>query len=269
MQTIEPAQIGSSASATQEGVYQEITHNFLVRAGLQPGMRVLDAGSGLGHVAFIAANLVGATGEVLGFDLSPEAVASANRWAADLKLRNVRFIEGDLADPPVQEKFDAVIGRFTLLLVPDPVKALAQLAARVKPGGIVAFQELDYSGLRFSENLPLAARCLNWVSSALRATGADPEMGLKLYKTFIAAGLPRPSLCEEALIGGGENFRGYEMSAATVAMLQPAIEQLGLATREEIEIDTLASRLRDEVVAHNAVIVLPGVIGAWTQTPTS
>jgi SAM-dependent methyltransferase len=50
-----------------------ITRRFLCEAGIVSGMRVLDVGSGAGDVAFLAAELVGATGEVVGVDLAPAA----------------------------------------------------------------------------------------------------------------------------------------------------------------------------------------------------
>jgi 2-polyprenyl-3-methyl-5-hydroxy-6-metoxy-1,4-benzoquinol methylase len=54
-----------------------ITRRFLLEAGIVPGMRVLDVGSGAGDVAFLAAELVGATGEVVGVDLAPAAIEVA------------------------------------------------------------------------------------------------------------------------------------------------------------------------------------------------
>lgn len=265
MQGIKQQTVLLDGEPIQLGVYQEITRGFLLRAGLRTGMRVLDAGCGGGRVAFIAATLVGGTGEVLGLDLSAQVLASANCRASELGLGNVRFAQGDLRDPPVHELFDAVIGRFVLTLVSEPARALARLASLVKPGGIIAFQELDFSGLRFSEPLPLCTQCRAWVLTALRATGADPEMGLKLHKTFIAAGLPAPSLSEEAIIGGGENFPGYELCAVSVKNLLSDIERLGIATRAQVDIDTLAARLKNEAIARNAVIALPSVIGAWAR----
>ena len=67
------------------------TRMIFATAGIRPGMRVLDLGCGAGDVAFVAANLVGPDGEVVGVDRSPEALARAlrcNRWAAGPDVRS-------------------------------------------------------------------------------------------------------------------------------------------------------------------------------------
>src|SRR5215471_6071984 len=85
-----------------------ITRRFLCEAGIVPGMRVLDVGSGAGDVAFLAAELVGATGEVVGVDLAPAAIEVARSRAAAHSLENVTFIEGNPASMSFDRPFDAV-----------------------------------------------------------------------------------------------------------------------------------------------------------------
>jgi hypothetical protein len=99
---------------------------------------------------------------------------------------------------------------------------------------------------------------------AFQAAGADTEMGLKLYSTFLAAGLPAPSLHHETSVGGGPDCLLYFVLAELVRSLLPSIERLGLATAEDIEIDTLEERLREEVVANKGSIMLPPLTAAWS-----
>src|ERR1700691_5438057 len=73
------------------------TRQFLCEAGIEAGMRVLDIGSGAGDVAFLAAKLVGASGEVIGTDKSAAAIAASSRSAQERGLSNVSFREGDPA----------------------------------------------------------------------------------------------------------------------------------------------------------------------------
>ena len=68
---------------TQAALIDPITKWFLIEAGISTGMRVLDIGSGAGHVAFLAAEIVGDAGEVIGADRSAEAVRAAT---AELQL---------------------------------------------------------------------------------------------------------------------------------------------------------------------------------------
>src|SRR5262245_8566204 len=71
------------------------TERLLRAAGIGTGMRVLDVGSGVGDVSFLASNLVGATGTVLGIDLDGDAVILADQRRVSMNLANVSFVRGD------------------------------------------------------------------------------------------------------------------------------------------------------------------------------
>src|SRR3954447_22307879 len=87
---------------------------LLQAAGLGPGMRVLDLGTGLGHVARLAAALVAPHGTIVGIDQSPSALAVARRRAEEAGETRVSFVEGDVTQWVAPEPFDAVIGRLVL-----------------------------------------------------------------------------------------------------------------------------------------------------------
>src|SRR5438067_5905285 len=130
--------------AVQARLVDPITRGFFQAAGIITGMRVLDVGSGAGDVAFLAAELVGETGEVVGVDRSATAVALARQRAGALSLRNVSFREGDPTSMTFEKAFDAVIGRYVLMFQPDPTMMLRGVAAHVRPGGVVVFHEPDW-----------------------------------------------------------------------------------------------------------------------------
>ena len=114
----------------QARLIDPITRRFLCSAGIVTGMRVLDVGSGIGDVAFLAADLVGATGEVVGTDRSAAALAVARRRADTRPLRNVVFREGDPAEMAFDRPFDAVIGRYVLMFQRDPAAMLRRLGGK-------------------------------------------------------------------------------------------------------------------------------------------
>ena len=95
----------------QARMVEPITRRFFVEAGIAPGMRVLDIGSGVGDVAFLAADLVGKAGGVTGIDQSTAALATARNRAEALGLGNVRFEEASLTDFRSGEQFDALKNR--------------------------------------------------------------------------------------------------------------------------------------------------------------
>ncbi|WP_352610661.1 methyltransferase domain-containing protein [Mesorhizobium sp. M0239] len=83
--------------ATQATLVDPLTRDYLRRAGLRAGMHVLDVGSGAGDVAFLAADVVGPTGLVIGSDRSAEALDAARARAAQRGLANVIFHQCDPA----------------------------------------------------------------------------------------------------------------------------------------------------------------------------
>src|SRR6266513_2243885 len=92
----------------QAEIFSLETRDWLRRAGLKTGMRVLDVGCGVGDVSIIAAEMVGATGAVVGIDNAATAlpIATARRTRAGYDW--LRFVQADLFDYAPEEKFDAL-----------------------------------------------------------------------------------------------------------------------------------------------------------------
>jgi len=230
-------------------------------------MRVLDVGSGAGDVAFLAADLVRDMGQVVGVDRAPAALVAARGRADALSLRNVSFREGDPADMTCEQPFDAVVGRYVLMFQHDPTTMLRKLVAHVRPGGVVVFHEPDWDSARSFPPAPTYDRCCQWIVETLRLSGADPRMGVKLYATFVAAGLPAPSMRLESVIGGGANSSDQVYFKTDLARtLVPEMERLGVATEREVDAQTLAERVLDEIIGSASVIVGRSEIGAWSRT---
>ncbi len=100
---------------------------------------MLELAAGPGDTGFIAAERLGPNGLLLSTDVAPEMVAAARRRAAELGIENVEFrVEDasaiDLADASV----DGVLCRFGVMLVPDPERALGEIARVLRPEGRVA-----------------------------------------------------------------------------------------------------------------------------------
>jgi len=221
-------------------------------------------GCGSGDVAFLAADLVGPTGEVIGADRAAAAAQRATARAQAQDLRNVKFLEGDPTEMQFDPPFDAVIGRLVLMYYPDPVDAVRRLAGHVREGGLIIFQEFDIANARSLPLAPTFERHISWIKQALGATGARTELGLELHSVFVAAGLPGPTMRMDALIGGGPDCPAYELVAEVTKSLLPVMEKSKIATAAEIDVSSLRQRLRDEVVAARGVVLYPALIGAWS-----
>lgn len=92
-------------------------------------------------------------------------------------------------------------------------------------------------------------------------------MGLKLRRTFIDAGVPGPKMLVTGCADGGPESPAYEYVCAVLRSLLPAAERFGIVRPEEVLIDSLAGRLRDEATAGGGVILPPLFIGGWATTP--
>jgi len=253
----------------QGDLFRDLTEDVLRRAGLAPGMQVLDIGCGVGDVSLLAADLVGPSGAVFGIDRSKEALDIAKRRAAAAGRSHVRFAATELDAFSTGRKFDAVIGRLVLVHLPNPAATLRRLLMCLRPGGIVAFQEMLPRLARSIPEGPQFRLCCQCITDTFERAGSDLDMGGKLFATFLAAGLPAPQMIAAARVEGGAQSSVYDYLAAVLRSLLPMTEQVGVATAAEVDIDTMAERLRSEALASNACIMLPPLVGAWTRLPSA
>jgi SAM-dependent methyltransferase len=261
-------QLGSDAAELkrldlQGRVLAPATRTILQTAGIRPGMRVLDLGSGAGDVTFAAAGLTGPAGEVVGIDQSPESVAKATARAAGRGLSNVRFVAGDIHDRAPDGPFDAIIGRLVLMYVPDPAAVLRTQAALLRPGGVVAPIEFDLHSARSLPPTPLVGQALSWLGEAFTRAGIDPALGPGLWAVLQAAGLQPLGMIGVQPHFGPEDPDGAATLAGIVKTVLPLIERTGVATAAQVGADTLQQRLSGELAASAAVFAHPMLISAW------
>ena len=232
-------------------------------------MKVLDVGSGAGDVAIAAAHVVGAEGRVVGVDVNERVLETARTRTRRAGHRNVEFVAGDARTLELGSDFDAVVGRLVLIFMADPAAALRKLITHLRPGGIVAFQEVDatlFDGLAHSDT-PLANQLMEWIRDTFRRSGVHVGLGRELPGTFAAAGLAVPEAHLDIPVGAGADWIGFEYLTHLVGSLAPRIESEGVATMEQIGLETLSARLRREADACGRLIALPPHVTAWTKLP--
>ena len=242
------------------------TRSVFLDAGLEPGMRVLDAWSGAGDVAFVAREIVGPYGHVTGFDHTAATAAYANARAASRGFANVEFIEADVDSLPIGPQFDAIVGRVVLMYRLHPVADLRTLLRYLRPGGLVIFQEFDQLTGKTVPPAPVVDQVRDWMLDAFARAGIEMEIGHKLYQTFKAAGLPPPEMEIDGFIGGVEDI-SPTLFVNVVRSLVPQLEALGVATADEIQIDTLEERMRADLARTGGVVSTPLLISAWARLP--
>jgi ubiquinone/menaquinone biosynthesis C-methylase UbiE len=247
----------------QGRILGDSTEHLLRRAGIEPGMRVLDIGSGAGDVAFLVARLVGPEGTVIGVDSSAEATAGARGRARQAGVANVEFVTCDAADLTLDAPVDAIVGRLVLVFFDDATEMLSRLLRNVRPGGIVAFQEWASFTPISHPRCPLFESVLAQMAETFVRAGYGERTGLRMRRVFLDAGIKDPRMLVESCVEGGPESSLYAALEQMVRKLLPAMQRLGVTSAEEIGIDTLAARLREEAVAQDAVLALPPLVGAW------
>jgi ubiquinone/menaquinone biosynthesis C-methylase UbiE len=253
----------------QAQILNPTTRRVFEQAGILPGMRVLEVGSGAGDVALLLAERVGPGGEVVGVEIDPALLDMARTRVEAAGLTNVSFLAGDIASVPLETQFDAIVGRLIFIHLRSPAAVLRRLTTYLRPGGVVAFQEFDLAHFATAPVHPanqLVQQVLNWNAEVFQRAGLPLRMGLELYTVFLDAGLPAPQMSGEATIIAGPDWAGYDWGAETIRTILPLITKFGMATSEEVEIETLAERMRHEAINQRLVLRGPDIISAWTRS---
>jgi SAM-dependent methyltransferase len=154
-------------------------------------------------------------------------------------------------------RFDAVVGRYVLVHQANPAAFLATAARNLRPGGVIAFHELDFAqtGPVSSPRVPLWEQAIAWQKRAIAAALAHADAGSQLLRIFADAGLPKPEIHGEFMVGGGPDSPLYRYTADAVRTLLPVLARIGVPA-DEIDIETLEVRLRAAVVRAGAQVTI-------------
>jgi ubiquinone/menaquinone biosynthesis C-methylase UbiE len=242
----------------------DMTRRLFADAGIGSGMHVLDVGCGSGDVSLLLAQMVGKTGHVTGLDKDRPSLDRARERVRQLDLPNITFIEGDVCMPlPAIGPFDAAVARRVIMYLPRPVDAVRQIASKLRSGGVVAFLEHDATMVPGRRTpLSLQEQVNRWVLQTVEREGANIYIGFDLPRILKEAGLTVEHLRAEAIIQTAET---HYPTVAIIRAMHPRIIQTGVATEEEIGLETLEQRLLDERAKAGSVYVSDMVFTVWAR----
>jgi SAM-dependent methyltransferase len=240
------------------------TRMIFAEAGIRPGMRVLDLGCGAGDATFVAADLVGPDGSVVGVDHSPDALARARLRAGQRGLTQVQFLEGDINDPVPGGPFDAIVERVVLLWVPDPAAVLRRQVTVLRPGGLVVPIEADLS-IRWLPETPYTTQVSSWMLEAAARAGVSGP-GPRLWAIVQEAGLRPLGMIGIQAHFGPDDPVGLAWFTEAMRGFAPVIVGTGVATADEIGMETFERRIADEQRSYQAVCAVPMLYSAWATT---
>src|SRR5262249_25528247 len=153
----------------------------------------------------------------------------ARKGADEAGLGNVSFVQADIRGPlALGDDFDALIGRLVLMHLSDPAVVLRSLLGQLKPDGIAAFEEPNMASRWSMEpSAPLRKEAYEYLLEGLRAAGSEKSMGLKLFGTFLDAGLPEPALRANQPIATWKDTEAVSMLVLSLRALVPVLKQSG------------------------------------------
>jgi SAM-dependent methyltransferase len=240
---------------------------LLRAAGIGGPMRVLDLGTGLGHVAFQVADLLDPGGSVLGDDQAERLLEIAEQRRAAAAAERVGFLQADALAFRAREPFDAIVARLLLFHLPDREEVLRQQLDALHPGGTMVLIEYDIGALRAEPQVPLVDAVREWIEAAFRAAGADPRIGAQAGQLLRRTGFADVSTLGIQAYFAPSDPIGPLLCAGVVRSLAAQIVAQGIADEAELGLETLQERITEQVVARDAVIMPPCVVGAWGTRP--
>jgi arsenite methyltransferase len=216
-------------------------------AGIGPGSRVLDVASGDGTSALLLARELGA--EVVGVELSEEAVAAAREAAVDEGLEGrVSFEAGEATSLPLPDaSFDAVLCECSLCLFEEKSTAASEMARVLRPAAAVVIADVTADRERLPPLLRSAAARLACVGDALSVEGYERLLrgeGLTIE---------RVEPCDDALAAMADRVNA-RLRAARILRV-PALEPYRADLEAAVELSRLARQAIADGVVGYALIV--------------
>jgi len=163
-------------------LFGKTSKDFLIKAGLTPGMRVLEVGCGTGNMTKWIAKQIGDSGHLTAVDISQEQIQIAKENCSE--LNNVSFITSSLFDLQQEKSFDLIYSRFLIMHLQNPLEGLHHLKQLLKPNGILVSEEATNSITACYPKSPVFNKYREMVMSLFQKNNIDYDIGEKLYSYF-------------------------------------------------------------------------------------
>jgi ubiquinone/menaquinone biosynthesis C-methylase UbiE len=230
--TIAPGLADAQRLARIAHVMAEATEAFLDGLGLAPGWACLDAGCGDGQVTIAMARVAGPSGRAVGVDTDAEALELA-REAVERAGVSAEFVRAEAARPIASEAFDLAYARLLLSHVVDAACVVRAMQAEVRPGGVVAVEDLFTGTLRSDPPVPALDRLQDVYCATVRFHGGDPTIGPRLRALLRASGLE--DVREQTVTNPMETVDEKLFLADLVRNMRASILEAGAATDGQVD----------------------------------
>ena len=243
----------------------EESARLLDQIALAPGSRVVEIGCGPQGCLELLSNRVGPAGSVVGIELSEHSVQLAREFLSSRRISNVEVRQGNAFETGLpRQSFDLATARLVLVNIPEPEKIVHEMAALVKPGGVVALHEADWTAHVCDPPLPAWNRLRQVLDRYSEAKGMDLYVGRRIARMLRNAGLVEVQVNPLIHIYGPDHSR-RPIFLQFVNNLRDRIVSEGLISPAELA-ESIASLERH--LGHPETLVVSHLfIQAWGRKP--
>jgi SAM-dependent methyltransferase len=247
-----------------EGLQREARW-LLDRLDVRPGWRVVDVGCGPLGLLELFAERVGDRGHVVGVEREPRFAAMARTLLAQRQVAGVEVVCADAqaADLPAGS-FDLAHERLVLITQPHPEQLLARMVALVRPGGVVAVQDVDQVSWLCYPPHPAWEALQRAFWAVCRARGIDPFLGRRLPELLRAGGLTEVDVAVHAAVDRPGEYRRTHM----LALLESLRDQvLALGVLSAGDLAAALAAVRRHLDQPTTLVVRELLFQAWGRKP--
>jgi SAM-dependent methyltransferase len=240
-------------------VMHESSMSLFDRLNLRAGLACVDVGCGGGDTTVELARRVAPHGKAVGLDIDAVKLELARGEARERGIRNVEFRLADIRQTSGAPEFDVVYSRFLLTHLDDPAATVTAFHRHLRPGGILAVEDIDFSGYFTHPPCGAFSRYRELYCATVRRRGGDPDIGPRLPGLLQQAGFEDVHACVVQPIGMEGEVK--LLNPLTMENIAEAVLEDGLATRGEIE--QVVRELYAFAADPNTVAGMPRVVQAW------
>jgi SAM-dependent methyltransferase len=236
---------------------------LLDMAGIPEGAACLDVGCGGGDVSLMLARRAGPAGRVVGIDQDASVVAIATDEAAPEGFDHLSFRTQSVFDLEPDESFDVLYCRFVLTHLPEKERGLQCMLGAVKPGGLLIFEDIDFSGHFCLPERPAMNDYMRLYVETARRNGGDAFFGQKLPMFLKDGGLAdlHTRISQPAALDGEVKV----INALTMEGVGPRAVAAGLTTEDEVK--RIADDLYDAAADPTVFMSIVRIVQAWGRKP--
>jgi ubiquinone/menaquinone biosynthesis C-methylase UbiE len=231
--TIQGGRTDADRLARQAEVMAAASREFLTACGARPGAAALDVGCGDGQITVQLGRLVGPNGRALGIDVDPGAIAIARLAAVPGTGGTVSFRQADARVPAGVDEFDLAYSRLLLSHLVDPLSVLRAMCTAVKPGGVVAIEDIFTPTLRAEPRVSALDDLADIYAATVRRHGGDPTIGPRLVAHLESAGLV--GITERTVVNRMTTVPEKMFLVQLLDNMRPAIRAAGTATDDQLD----------------------------------